>query len=607
MNYHDKNIEIMKASQARLYEEYLKKKDGFLRNNIIQDIQTLNARDGECILSVCVASRHYRLNSSYHPTEEAKRWAEQFELQNMNTVVAMFGLGNGILTRALIERMGEKDYLLLYEPCLEIFEHVLEHYDITDILSRENTILIVEGINEADLHFTMYSMINISNIKSQLQCIYPNYDNMFRDSCIHYYKEIKNCFFTARININTGIHLGEKFIENTLKNLRYLNEAKTLSDLKQLIPKDLPAIIVAAGPSVQENIDELKKAKGKAIIIAVDRILDYLLDSDLIPDFVISVDPIKKMEHFSSRKVIDIPLICYLESNPDIMKKHKGCKIVCTNCDFIEGLYHSVGSDLPRLGTSGSVAIVAYRACLALGFKRVILVGQDLAYSNGCSHVGGVTEEKGIGENTFVEGLAGELVRSRHDWVTFITQYQDLIAFHPDVEVIDAKQQGARIKGTVTMPLQEAIQRYASEDREWKGMSLEQNSGLINTAAIKKFLEDNLPHLKEIRAKAKKAVDECDRLLRLHQQETISHSTELSFNKLHEYNEALQNYSIYTLLDSYISAKTAQQLSEIGLFTEDHNSNSDNTLNASKVVYQAAIDAVDFTRDHIRRVIRSLR
>lgn len=605
MNYYEKNMERMKANQTRLYEEYLKKKDDTRELNVVKTIQSSDAKDGERFLTVCSKFGDYRLNSTYHPVEEAKKWAEQFELQNLNTVVAMFGLGNGMLTRALIMRMAETDHLLLYEPSFEIFEHVLHNYDISDILSRENTTLIVEEINGSDLHFTMYSMIDISNIKSQLQCIHPCYDRIFTESCLRYYKEIGNCFHSARVSINTGIHLGKKFIENSLANIHYLSDSKSLLGLKDILPNELPAIVVAAGPSVQDNIEDLKKAKGKAVIFAVDRILDYLLDSNVIPDFVVSVDPMKKMEHFTLRKDIKIPLICYLESNPNILLKHSGEKILCSNSTFMEELYQRMGEALPRLGTSGSVAIVAYRACVELGFKRVILVGQDLAYRDGFSHVGGVNEEKGKDEYTYVEGLTGEPIRSRHDWKTFISQYQDLITLNPEVEVIDAKQQGARIKGAVVMSLQEALKNYTLEGEEWRYLSSEHND-YIPTVIIREFLEDKLLDLKEIRAKAKQAIRECDRIMNLTKQENKQRSLDKSYQKLKEYNEMIQSKSIYALLDCYISAITAQQLAEVGLYTEDNNANNDKTINTSKMVYQAVIGSVDFTRLHVKKSIRRL-
>ena len=602
----ERNLESIKGNQRYLYHKYEEKSKELIDVNKLEYIYSAKARDGEQIVIIRTDAAEYRLNSMYRPLEEAKRWAGQYEFINLNTVVAMFGMGNGILIRALLDKMGESDFLIVYEPSPDLFNHVLHNYDITDILSKKNVVFIVEGINDIEFHMVLYSMIDISNIKSQLQCIYPNYEKIFAESCVKFYKEVKNCFQSARININTSIYLGEKYIDNTLKNIGYLKDGISLLELKERIPEGLTAIVVAAGPSVQDNIDELRKAKGKAVIFAVDRILDYLLDSGIVPDFVVSIDPKKELRHFSLREDITIPLICYLESNHEILARHRGVKIICSNSPFIAKLYEKAEKIIPSLKTSGSVAIVTYSACVKLGFKRIVLVGQDLAYSDGHSHAGGVTDNRSNDEHIFLDGLDGEPVRSRNDWREFVVQYQDLIAGRPDVEVIDAKQKGARIKGTVIMPLREVLQNLNTGNIDTATVIPETGLPYMERSVIKEFLEDNVPILKRIKEKARAALKECDKVIRYTDQRSDYSDMDKSYKKLKKINEYIEDQSIYAFLNSFISAKTAQQLAEIGLFTDDMDKNSRNTYQASRAVYQATIDAVEFVQDRLEIAFEEL-
>ena len=62
------------------------------------------------------------------------------------------------------------------------------------------------------------------------------------------------------------------------------------------IPREMPAIIVSAGPSLNENIEELKKAKNKAFIIAVDTAMKPLLRNGIIPDMYAIIDGTKPLE-----------------------------------------------------------------------------------------------------------------------------------------------------------------------------------------------------------------------------------------------------------------------------------------------------------------------
>ena len=51
------------------------------------------------------------------------------------------------------------------------------------------------------------------------------------------------------------------------------------------------AIIVCPGPSLSKNIDMLKKAKGKVLIIAVLHAYGALKKAGIVPDIVIHTDP----------------------------------------------------------------------------------------------------------------------------------------------------------------------------------------------------------------------------------------------------------------------------------------------------------------------------
>ena len=62
----------------------------------------------------------------------------------------------------------------------------------------------------------------------------------------------------------------------------YLWQTDTHYLKKRLAEEDLsdvPAIIVAAGPSLNKNVQELKQAKGKALILVVDAALRAVVNT----------------------------------------------------------------------------------------------------------------------------------------------------------------------------------------------------------------------------------------------------------------------------------------------------------------------------------------
>ena len=82
---------------------------------------------------------------------------------------------------------------------------------------------------------------------------------------------------------------------------------------------DITGIVVAAGPSLNKNIKELKRAKGKAFIIAVDTALKPLLREGIIPDMFFIVDAMKPLDLVDMNGVEQIPMVTTLNATPEIL------------------------------------------------------------------------------------------------------------------------------------------------------------------------------------------------------------------------------------------------------------------------------------------------
>lgn len=578
-------------------------------HNILDNIQSVPTKDGNKAIIIQDKSKEYRLNSSYRPKDEANKWADAYKITDINTVINMFGLGNGVFVQALMSRMNDSSFLLIYEPSFDIFDHTLRNYDIRDIISHERVFLFVEDVNSDEFRRVSNAVTNITNLNSQIQCVHPRYDEIFTESAIKFYRSLKDSYTTEVINTNTIIKLGQRYIDNVFLNLRFLRDSSSIVELKNVIDNNIPAIIVAAGPSVEENIEELKRAKGKAVIFAVDTILKYLLVSGVEPDFVISIDPNKSKEHFISETPITIPLITYMESNYDILSIHKGKKIFCIQNDFVEDIYRNVNKTPPHIHSSGSVALVAFSICIELGFNEIILVGQDLAYRNNRTHAGRASQiEFNEETDVEVEGISGELVRSRYDWNEFIKRYEDIITLHPEILVIDAKQQGAKIKGTKVMDLGMAIGQYCN-----KTPNIEpSNEEIVNTftsedmVRIKEYLQSNLLILESMKSKIKKAITDCDILIREYSRSGGGKKYNEAMRRITKTNKYIEKQGIYSILDAYIIALATNEISQIYKFTDSIEENNINTYKQSKAIYQAAMVAVEYVFPKIEDLIEKI-
>lgn len=603
MNYYEMNLNLIKVNKPYLYEQMQKKAD--LNNKDLEEIYTTDTKDGKKALIIRKDNKEYCLNSTYYPEREARQWVDQYEIKNMNTVILMFGLGNGIFSREIIKKKKESDSLVIYEPSIEIFYYILQNYDITDVL--ENAIIIVEELNETELNTTLRGLLDVKNISSQIWCIHPKYNEVFKINLHKFMKNIKDINNHAVMVINTEKNFASRYITNILYNLRYLKNSNLSTDYIELLNTEVPAIVVAAGPSLKSNIEDLKRAKGKSYIFVVDRILDYILDQGIEPDFIVTVDPIKPVEYFTNRTDVSIPLLCKFDSNWEVLERHKGRKVISSSDYYIAKMYSELDQSPVSIDTGNSVATVAFSTCMMLGFKKIILVGQDLAYDGELTHAGGIAEKTSTGEEIYVEGVDGKQVKCRWDWYTFLRWFQNKIAENSELEVIDAKEKGAKIKGTINMSLNDAVNKYCTTPVDTQLLNtLEYTFNSLQIEEAKTYLEKQFNELDVLKRKLENAIDICNKQIKEYGRKNLSNMARKNDKKLLSINKYIKDSSIYLLLDYYTSAKSTSHLTKMYKFTDNEKSDIITTYESSKDIYKATIEAIDFVKPLMKETLENV-
>ena len=133
MDYFESNMAAMKETRNDLYEKI----NGYSKESTLENIVLVDsaiALDGDNYLLVQKDSNLHRLSSSYSPKTEANKWAEHYSFNNMNVVISLFGFGSGYFVREIMNRKGTDNVLIIYEPSIDVFIHVLNNYDIKDII-----------------------------------------------------------------------------------------------------------------------------------------------------------------------------------------------------------------------------------------------------------------------------------------------------------------------------------------------------------------------------------------------------------------------------------------------------------------------------------------
>jgi hypothetical protein len=220
-------------------------------------------------------------------------------------------------------------------------------------------------------------------------------------------------------------------------------------------------VLVAAGPSFSKNVEELRNRSDSTVIIAVSTIYRKLLELDIRPDYVIHSDAQGKT-YWHLRGIEEtIPLLV-------LSTGYEGCARLYNGPSYIiyQNGYQLAEEAAERAGvrayeTGGSVATVALDVALQCGASKVILVGQDLAYTDGLAHAKGVSRQQvSDAEHTVkVAGYYGKTVETSLVLSDLLRWFETYVKERPAFagKIINATEGGAKINGIRQLPLAQAL------------------------------------------------------------------------------------------------------------------------------------------------------
>lgn len=473
MNLYDRNIETLARyypDMDNLIEQYKNESDSDLK--IFEDVNI----DGEKITKIQKDNKLFYLDGKRQPNEPARIWRQVLGNLRKNTPVFIFGVGNYRYLKELAENTVNRITIIVYEPSVLIFKFFLQTVNLETWMEKHTIIFWVKGLEGMDIknfENTVRGTLTYDNLGCTKYLIIPNYEKLFYEDAVEFSKVCRDLMMREVVNYNTRQLFSGIMAKNLLMNARYLCDGYKTTQLVEVIPRNIPGIVVAAGPSLNKNIQEIKKAKGKSIIIAVDTAIKPLLNAGIIPDMFAVIDALKPLELVKMEAAKDIPLLTTLNAAPDILEFHRGKKFFFNEgYKFAEKIFENTGLREGDVSCGGSVATSIFSLLYKIGIDTIILVGQDLAYTNNKSHADGTFKEVMDEENTtnfqMVEGNYEEKVPTRTDFKQFLDWYNYYIEgckeHRKNFRVINATEGGAKIKNTEIMTLKEAIKRECKDE-----------------------------------------------------------------------------------------------------------------------------------------------
>lgn len=577
------------------------------------EVRSEPARDGDLCLVVTKGTDRVRMNSNYHPAEEASRWADAQAATEGRMLYYLFGLGNGICLKQLLAKLSPEEQVMVWEPEPAVFYHVLQQYDLQQPLADERVTVFVEGLNEQDVYAWLDRKIHWSNAGRQKLLVHPQYDRVFALRLKAFQQLISNNNIRVYTNRNTEMFFGRSIARNTAINMRFAAGAGLASELAGKFPAQLPAIVISAGPSLDKNIEELRRAKGKAFLLATDTALRALLAHDILPDAAVILDADKPVSYFAEPRSHQIPLFAKVQARAEILQLQTAPILWFDSHEYLNRFYRGISREIRDYHAGASVATGAFSICAALGFHRIILVGQDLAYAGEITHAGGeissiLAEEEDV---RYVESVDGGTVKTRHDWYQYLLWFERVIReVAGEIEVIDATEGGARIHGTKLLSLSETIDRYCHTGYDFSGLLEKNCKGLTGKecTSLSEYLNKSLQEAEQLDSWAGEIAAVCRRAL---EDGTDKASCEEQRKQLQDRLQYVQQQmaemDFFLLADDYTKKLTIPAITELMEPKGSRQEENHCYFSQNLTIYQAFQDAVQALAPELAQVLAEIR
>jgi len=428
------------------------------------------------------SKRRVTLASRHAPLDEAKRLAEQADLES-HAAVLMLGAGLGHHLAALTERMGQYSLLVVYEPDEALLRAVLERVDLSAVLRLPQVVLLAGEVDGAQITGRLERYFG--HISQGVQILtHPPTRQMHGPTLSEFSEQFKKFVAYCRTNVGTTLAKSVHTCRNLANNLGHYAAGATINDLRGAA-KGYPAILVAAGPSLARNVHLLAErgVRDHAVIIAVQTVLKPLLERGVRPHYVTALDyhEISRRFYEGLPELPDVTLVAEPKSNKAILDHFPGPIRVCRS-SFLDTLLGPEARPTDALPGGSTVAHLSLYLAQHLGCDPIVLIGQDLGFSDGLYYLPGTAihdvwapelsmfntlemmEWKRVVRHRRMlhrmTDVRDQPIYSDEQMVTYLRQFERDFAA-AEQQIIDATEGGLPKASTTRMTLAEALDAYA--------------------------------------------------------------------------------------------------------------------------------------------------
>lgn len=388
-------------------------------------------------VKICMANSNFYLASKYDPEKEGDKFAQSRYTPSENIVV--YGLGYGYHVISLLKMLKPNQTLYVIECNLVLIKLCFENTEIKKHLNNNQIVFFADSKPD--------------NVMNYLRKVLA-------------YKDLSVIIHEPSLRSMPDGHLKdmlENFVIKTrsIEKFGSLSEANSAFNIQQGYENggrvfknrfaDKPLIIVCAGPSLSQNIAELKNAGDKALIMAVGHIAPYLHNHGVKVDFYIEIEAQNVYGGNFGRIPNETPLFI-LSTASKGLSAYTGEKYILFEEQSVEAHEKQFA-----VSAGGSVSTVALSLGLLMGCSPIIFVGQDLSYWTEQTHVDRNRKVIKLKNGKMVEAIGGGTCYTSAKLYACLKWIERYIKKFPGTSFINCTAEGARIDGFLHKSLKDVL------------------------------------------------------------------------------------------------------------------------------------------------------
>ena len=340
--------------------------------HIVSDVPQLVCENG----FYNIIYKNIYLHNRENPLGEAKEIFMRAENTPV-TIHLIYGLGLGYLFQ--VAAANSKGTVILYEPDLNLLKIVFNLVDFSkDIL--KNNVFIANTLDKAGEY--IYQKSNTKN--TPLMLTTNSYMDLNGAGFNELVEKLRRMVGSYTLDLK---YTKKKFfpqLSMMINNIPSLIKETPLIAVKDFY-KGKTAVVVSAGPTLDKNIDTLKRYRDNYVLFVVGTAMKTLAKHGIKPDFLCIIESYDSTKQIEGLDLSEVNFITEPYSHPNLRKFQfrKVFSHISANMPINFLWSDMCGENIEEYWSKGTVSYTAINAARILGCSKIVLVGQDLAYIEG--------------------------------------------------------------------------------------------------------------------------------------------------------------------------------------------------------------------------------